>query len=427
MKRDKSTQLWNEAQQVLPGGVNSPVRAFKGVGGAPFFACSGSGACITDADGNVLIDYVLSWGPLAAGHAHPQVVAAVKEVIDSGFGFGIPTEKETLLAKKVMRHYPGMDQIRFVNSGTEATMSAIRLARGYTKRDMIVKIEGCYHGHVDSLLASAGSGVVTLGLPDCPGIPASVTNTTLVVPYNDLDAINEVFGRYGADIACIIVEPVAGNMGVIPPEPGYLEGLRAVTKERGALLIFDEVMSGFRVSLGGAQQHYGITPDITALGKVIGGGMPVGAYGGSRDIMQHLAPVGPVYQAGTLSGNPVAMTAGMATIGVIEQPGVFEGMVAAMTRLNRELGGIMREAGIPVCQTQVGTMACMFFTQGPVRNFTEAKHSDTSRYAKWFHAMLDNGVYLAPSQFEAGFISSAHSETVIDQTLDAARKAVTLL
>jgi len=427
MKQDKSTQLWNEAQQVLPGGVNSPVRAFKGVGGTPFFACCGNGAHITDADDNVLIDYVLSWGPLAAGHAHPQVVTAVKEAVDNGFGFGIPTEKETLLAKKVMKHYPGIEQIRFVNSGTEATMSAIRLARGYTKRDMIVKIEGCYHGHVDSLLAQAGSGVVTLGLPDCPGIPASVTNTTLVVPYNDLDAINEVFNRYGANIACIIIEPVAGNMGVIPPEPGYLEGLRSVTKKHGALLIFDEVMSGFRVSLGGAQQHYGIAPDITALGKVIGGGMPVGAYGGSRDIMQHLAPVGPVYQAGTLSGNPVAMTAGMATIEVIEQPGVFEGMVARMTRLNHELGVIMNKAGIPVCQTQVGTMACMFFTDGPVRNFAEAKRSDTSRYAKWFHAMLNNGVYLAPSQFEASFISSAHSDEIIDRTLAAAQNAVTQL
>ena len=427
MKQDNSTQLWNEAQQVLPGGVNSPVRAFKGVGGAPFFACSGSGAHITDADGNVLIDYVLSWGPLAAGHAHPQVVAAVKEAVDKGFGFGIPTEKETLLAHKVMKHYPGIDQMRFVNSGTEATMSAIRLARGFTGRDLVVKVDGCYHGHVDSLLASAGSGVATLGLPDCPGIPAAITNTTLVVPYNDLDAVREVFARYGEDIACIIIEPVAGNMGVIPPEPGYLEGLRSVTKEHGALLVFDEVMSGFRVSLGGAQQHYGITPDITALGKVIGGGMPVGAYGGRRDIMQHLAPVGPVYQAGTLSGNPVAMTAGLATIGVIEQPGVFEGMVAAMTRLNRELGGIMREASIPVCQTQVGTMACMFFAEGPVRNFAEAKHSNTSRYAKWFHAMLDNGVYLAPSQFEAAFISSTHSNEIIDRTLEAAQNAVKLL
>ena len=427
MKQDNSTQLWNEAQQVLPGGVNSPVRAFKGVGGTPFFACSGSGAQITDADGNVLIDYVLSWGPLAAGHAHPQVVAAVKEAVDKGFGFGIPTEKETLLAHKVMGHFPTMEMMRFVNSGTEATMSAIRLARGFTGRDLVVKVDGCYHGHVDSLLASAGSGVATLGLPDCPGIPAAITNTTLVVPYNDLDAVREVFARYGEDIACIIIEPVAGNMGVIPPEPGYLEGLRSVTKEHGALLVFDEVMSGFRVSLGGAQQHYGITPDITALGKVIGGGMPVGAYGGRRDIMQHLAPVGPVYQAGTLSGNPVAMTAGLATIGVIEQPGVFEGMVAAMTRLNRELGGIMREASIPVCQTQVGTMACMFFAEGPVRNFAEAKHSNTSRYAKWFHAMLDNGVYLAPSQFEAAFISSTHSNEIIDRTLEAAQNAVKLL
>ncbi len=421
MKQNKSTQLWNEAQQIFPGGVNSPVRAFKGVGGSPFFVCSGSGPCITDADGNTLIDYVLSWGPLAAGHAHPQVVAAVKDAVEKGFGYGIPTEKETMLARKVMQHYPSMEMIRFVNSGTEATMSAIRLARGFTGRDLVVKVEGCYHGHVDSLLASAGSGVVTLGLPDCPGIPAAIANTTLVVPYNDLDAIKEVFARYGEDIACVIIEPVAGNMGVVLPEPGYLEGLRTVTRKHGALLVFDEVMSGFRASLGGAQSHYSVTPDLTTLGKVIGGGMPVGAYGGRKDIMQHLAPLGPVYQAGTLSGNPVAMTAGLATIEVIEKPGVFEGMVANMTRLNRELGFIMNDAGIPVFQTQVGTMACMFFTEGPVRNFAEAKHSDTARYAKWFHAMADNGVYLAPSQFEAAFISCTHTDDIINKTLDAAQ------
>lgn len=427
MNQDNSNKLWNEAQQVFPGGVNSPVRAFKGVGGMPFFVCSGSGPCITDADGNTLIDYVLSWGPLAAGHAHPQVVAAVKDAVEKGFGYGIPTEKETLLARKVMQHYPSIEMIRFVNSGTEATMSAIRLARGFTGRDLVVKIEGCYHGHVDSLLASAGSGVVTLGLPDCPGIPAAITNTTLVVPYNDLDAVKEVFARYGEDIACIIIEPVAGNMGVVLPEPGYLEGLRTVTREHGALLVFDEVMSGFRAELGGAQSHYNITPDITALGKVIGGGMPVGAYGGRREIMQHLAPLGPVYQAGTLSGNPVAMTAGLATIEVIEKPGVFECMVANMTRLNRELGALMREAGIPVFQTQVGTMACMFFTGEPVRNFAEAKRSDTNRYAKWFHAMVDNGVYLAPSQFEAAFISCTHTDDIINKTLDAARKSLQAL
>ena len=424
MKQDNSLQLWEQANQVLAGGVNSPVRAFKGVGGTPFFACSGNGPYVIDADGNQLVDYVLSWGPLVAGHAHPQVVAAVEEAIKKGFGFGIPTEKETLLAKKIMKHYPSIDMIRFVNSGTEATMSAIRLARGYTQRDMVVKIEGCYHGHVDSLLASAGSGVATLALPDCPGIPAAIANTTLVVPYNDLDAVRETFSHYGDDIACLIIEPVAGNMGVIPPEPGYLEGLRAITQENNTLLIFDEVMSGFRVSLGGAQQRYAVAPDITTLGKVIGGGMPVGVYGGKKEIMEHLAPLGPVYQAGTLSGNPVAMTAGMATIEVIEQPGVFESMVTAMTQLNRELGAIMKAASIPVYQTQVGTMSCLFFTEGPVSNFKEAKASDTARYATWFHAMLDNGVYLAPSQFEAAFISCAHSEGVIDHTLEAARRAV---
>ena len=423
MRQGISMHLWEEAQQVFPGGVNSPVRAFKGVGGAPFFARSGNGPYITDVDGNELVDYVLSWGPLVAGHAHPQVVAAVKEAVEQGLGFGVPTEIETRLAKKIMSHYPAIDQLRFVNSGTEAVMSAIRLARGYTRRDLIVKIEGCYHGHVDSLLAQAGSGVATFGLPDSPGVPAAVTETTLVVPYNDLEAVQEAFTRHGDAIACVIIEPVAGNMGVIPPEPGYLEGLRALTQEHGALLLFDEVMSGFRVALGGAQQHYGVAPDITALGKVIGGGLPVGAYGGSRAIMEHLAPAGPVYQAGTLSGNPVAMTAGLATIEVIEQPGVFGTMVARMTWLNSELGVIMYGAGIPVSRNQAGTMAAMFFTDGPVRNFTDAKRSDAKRYAAWFHAMLDNGVYLAPSQFEAAFISGAHNDAAIERTLDAARTA----
>ena len=427
MIRENSNRLWEEAQQVLPGGVNSPVRAFKGVGGAPFFVRSGSGPYLTDADGNKLIDYVLSWGPLAAGHAHPAVVAAVKDAVEKGFGFGIPTEIETQLAHKIIRHYPSIEQIRFVNSGTEATMSAIRLARGYTDRDIVVKVEGCYHGHVDSLLAEAGSGVATFGLPDSPGVPAAVTESTVIVPYNDLDAINEVFARHGDNIACVIIEPVPGNMGVITPEPGYLEGLRSLTREHHALLLFDEVMSGFRVALGGAQEQYHVTPDITALGKVIGGGLPVGAYGGRQEIMAHLAPAGPVYQAGTLSGNPVAMSAGLATIEVIEAPGVFAQMVARLTQLNRELGAIMSEAGIPVYQNQAGAMAALFFTDIPVRNFKDAKSSDTKRYAAWFHAMLDNGVYLAPSQFEAGFISCAHDDDVIAHTLDAARIAVRTL
>lgn len=424
MKREYSDRLWQEAQQLFPGGVNSPVRAFKGVSGTPFFVREGKGAYITDADGNTLIDYVLSWGPLALGHARPEVVAAVQQAAERGFGFGIPTEQESRLACKIMQHYPGMEQLRFVNSGTEATMSAIRLARGYTGRDLIIKAEGCYHGHGDSLLAKAGSGVATLALPESPGIPASVTAASIVVPYNDLEAAQAAFEGYGDQIACLIIEPVAGNMGVALSEAGYLEGLRTFTQRYGALLIFDEVMTGFRVALGGAQSHYAVAPDLTTLGKVIGGGLPVGAYGGSGEIMQHLAPAGPVYQAGTLSGNPIAMTAGLATLEILEQPGVFEGMAGNMTRLNVELGGMMKHAGIPVFQTQAGSMSCLFFQEGPVRNFSEAKKSDVKRYAAWFHALLEEGVYMAPSQFEAAFISAAHDGAVIDRTLEAFERAL---
>lgn len=424
MKRERSDILWAEAQQVLPGGVNSPVRAFKSVGGAPFFVESGSGACVRDADGNTLIDYVLSWGPLALGHAHPEVVTAVKAAADRGFGFGIPTELETMLARKILHHYPSMEQVRLVNSGTEATMSAVRLARGVTGRDLIVKMDGCYHGHGDSMLAKAGSGIATLGLPDCPGVPEAVTAQTLVVPYNNLEAVQGVFDRFGADIAAVIVEPVAGNMGVVPPVPGYLEGLRALTARTGALLIFDEVMSGFRVALGGAQEHYRIRPDITTLGKVIGGGMPVGAYGGSRDVMGHLAPCGPVYQAGTLAGNPMAMTAGLKTLELLEQPGVFEQMQRQMAALCSGLGEIASEAGIPVYQTLAGTMACLFFTECPVFSYADARKADTARYAKWFRGMLDRGVYFAPSQFEAAFISAAHDDAIISRTLEAARETI---
>lgn len=427
MKRERSEQLWREALETLPGGVNSPVRAFKAVGGAPFFAASGLGARITDVDGNTLIDYVLSWGPLALGHAHPDVVEAVRQAVGRGFGYGIPTELETLLARKILQHYPGMDRLRFVNSGTEATMSAIRLARGYTGRDLVVKCDGCYHGHVDSLLARAGSGVATLALPEGPGVPDAITGTTLVAPYNDAAYMADLFARRGEEIACVIVEPVAGNMGVVPPAPDYLETLRALTVAHGALLIFDEVMTGFRAALGGAQQRYGVAPDLTALGKVIGGGMPVGAYGGAKTIMDHLAPTGPVYQAGTLSGNPVAMTAGLATLTELEAPGLFETMEARLTRLNEALGAVARERGVPVYQTQVGTMSCLFFSEQPVRNFAEAKACDTGRYAAWFRAMLENGVYVAPSQFEAAFISAAHDDDVIDQTIEAARNAITAL
>ena len=424
MKRERSDILWAEAQQVLPGGVNSPVRAFKSVGGAPFFVESGSGACVRDADGNTLIDYVLSWGPLVLGHAHPEVVAAVKAAADRGFGFGIPTELETMLARKILHHYPSMEQVRLVNSGTEATMSAVRLARGVTGRDLIVKMDGCYHGHGDSMLARAGSGIATLGLPDSPGVPEAVTAKTLVVPYNDLEAVKGVFDRFGEEVACIIVEPVAGNMGVVLPLPGYLDGLRALTKQYGALLIFDEVMTGFRVALGGAQEQYGICPDITTLGKVVGGGMPVGAYGGSRDIMGQLAPRGPVYQAGTLAGNPMAMTAGLKTLELLERPGVFEQMRRQMAVLCSGLGEIASEAGIPVYQTLAGTMACLFFTDSPVFSYADAKKADTARYAKWFRGMLDRGVYFAPSQFEAAFISAAHDDAIITRTLEAARETI---
>lgn len=424
MKRPISDRLWQEAQEVLPGGVNSPVRAFKSVGGAPFFVQSGNGACLTDADGNTLIDYVLSWGPLAVGHAHPEVVEAVKLAAEQGFGFGIPTELETRLARKIREHVPSMERLRFVNSGTEAVMSALRLARGYTNRDLIIKMDGCYHGHADSMLARAGSGVATLGLPDSPGVPGDLSAKTLVAPYNDLESVAAAFQNFGGDIACVIVEPVAGNMGVVPPENGYLAGLRDLTQRHGALLIFDEVMTGFRVAPGGAQQRYGVVPDLTTLGKVIGGGLPVGAYGGRKDIMDHLAPNGPVYQAGTLSGNPMAMAAGLKTLEILERPGVFHAMETQMTALCTGLGQAAKKAGVPVFQTQAGTMACLYFTDQPVHNFADAKKADTKRYARWFHAMLEQGVYVAPSQFEAGFISTAHDASIIERTLEAARKTL---
>lgn len=423
MKRSISDKLWQEANKVLVGGVNSPVRAFKGVGGAPFFAASGHGPYLTDADGNEIIDYVLSWGPLVLGHAHPHVVEAVTKALEKGASFGIPTEAEIRLAERIIKHYPSIEKVRLVNSGTEATMSAVRLARGYTKRDLVVKIEGCYHGHVDSLLVKAGSGLATFGVPTSPGIPASFAQCTLTVPFNDLEGARALFDAHGDKIACLIIEPVAGNAGVILPQPGYLEGLRALTKQHGALLILDEVMTGFRVAMGGAQQRYGIKPDLTTLGKVIGGGLPVGAYGGPAEIMDHLSPVGPVYQAGTLSGNPLATAAGLATLEVLERPGVFESIEDKMTHLGKGLGEIAREAGIPVCQTQVGSMACLFFHEGAIRNYAEAAKSDAQRYARFFHAMLNSGVYFAPSQFEACFMSSAHTADEIDRTLSAARGA----
>ncbi len=361
------------------------------------------------------------------GHAHPKVVEAVSQALAKGASFGIPTEAETRLAEKIAALVPSIEKLRLVNSGTEATMSAIRLARGHTGRDMVVKIEGCYHGHVDCLLVKAGSGLTTLGTPTSPGIPAAHAASTLTTPYNDLEAVQAIFAEHGPNIACLIIEPVAGNMGVIPPEPGYLEGLRAITQDHGALLIFDEVMSGFRVALGGAQARYGVTPDLCTLGKIIGGGLPVGAYGGPARIMDLLSPVGPVYQAGTLSGNPLATAAGLATLELLEAPGTMDRIEQQLAALCAGLGAIAKEAGVPVYQTQAGSMACLFFNDGPVKNYADATNSNTERYAKFFWAMLEGGVYLAPSQYEACFMSAAHTDAEIDQTLEAARNAFATL
>ncbi|MCC6154328.1 MAG: glutamate-1-semialdehyde 2,1-aminomutase [Candidatus Hydrogenedentes bacterium] len=427
MKSAISQSLWKEANRVLVGGVNSPVRAFKGVGGDPFFAASGKGARVIDVDGNELIDYVLSWGPLILGHAHPRVTEAVRLALEKGSSFGIPTEAEIRLAERIVEIVPSIEKVRLVNSGTEATMSAIRLARGYTGRDLIIKLEGCYHGHADGLLVKAGSGLTTLGVPTSPGVPAAYASCTLTMPYNDLDAARALFEAHGENIAAIILEPVPGNMGVVLPEEGYLQALRDLTATFGALLIFDEVMSGFRVAMGGAQAHYNVIPDLTVLGKVIGGGLPVGAYGGSEEIMDRVSPVGPIYQAGTLSGNPLATAAGIATLDVLEEPGVFNGVVETTKKLGAELGVLAREAGIPVFQTQLGTMSCLFFHEGPIKCYTDATASDTKRYAKFFWAMLERGVYLAPSQYEAAFTSIAHGPSEIDQTLSAAKAAFAAL
>jgi glutamate-1-semialdehyde 2,1-aminomutase len=420
----RSHDLFSAAQRHIPGGVNSPVRAFCGVGGDPLFVHSGAGPYLLDPDGRRYIDYVGSWGPLILGHAHPQVVAAVREAVANGLSFGAPTELETRIADRVCQLVPSMDLVRMVSSGTEATMSAIRLARGFTGRDRILKFEGCYHGHSDSLLVKAGSGALTLGQPSSPGVPAALAALTLTLDYNNGDQVREVFERMGDEIACIIVEPVAGNMSCIPPEPGFLETLREVCDRHGSLLIFDEVMTGFRVALGGAQSLYAVTPDLTTLGKVIGGGMPVGAFGGRRKVMERIAPLGPIYQAGTLSGNPVAMTAGLITLELISVPGFFTDLEQKSRRLTMGLLDLARAAGIPLTANQVGGMFGIFFTDAPrVTRYAQVTGCDLEHFKRFFHAMLGRGVYLAPSAFEAGFVSAAHTEQEIAATLAAAAEA----
>ncbi|MGB9578148.1 MAG: glutamate-1-semialdehyde 2,1-aminomutase [Halothiobacillaceae bacterium] len=417
----RSHELFIEAQKHIPGGVNSPVRAFRGVGGEPIFFERAQGAALFDVDGKRYIDYVGSWGPMIAGHTHPKVIEAVKSAAERGLSFGAPTAIETRMADLLCEIVPSLEMVRMTSSGTEATMSAIRLARGYTGRDTIIKFEGCYHGHGDSLLVKAGSGMLTLGVPSSPGVPAALAQHTLTLEYNNLAQVEQVFAEKGGEIACVIVEPVAGNMNCIPPKPGFLEGLRAVCTKYGAVLIFDEVMTGFRVALGGAQEHYGVMPDLTTLGKVVGGGMPVGAFGGRREIMEYIAPLGPVYQAGTLSGNPVAMAAGLATMELIMEPGFYETLAARTQNLCDGLREAAKEAGIPFTTNHVGGMFGFFFTdQERIETFSDVGRCDIERFRKFFHAMLNEGIYLAPSAFEAGFVSGAHSCQDIDTTVEAA-------
>ncbi|HHQ4805541.1 glutamate-1-semialdehyde 2,1-aminomutase [Aeromonas veronii] len=420
----KSDQLFEQARQTIPGGVNSPVRAFNGVGGTPRFIDHADGAYLYDVDGQAYVDYIGSWGPMLLGHNHPTIKAAVIKAVEKGLSYGAPTEIEVLMAEKVRQIVPSMEQVRMVNSGTEATMSAIRLARGYTGRDKIVKFEGCYHGHADSLLVKAGSGALTLGQPNSPGVPADFAKHTLTCVFNDLESVREAFTQYGSEIACIIVEPVAGNMNCIPPVPGFLEGLRAISDEFGALLILDEVMTGFRVSLRGAQGHYNIDPDLTTLGKIIGAGMPVGAFGGKKKVMQHIAPTGPVYQAGTLSGNPVAMAAGLTMLDLLLEPGLYEQLSAKTARVAEGLKAAATKHGIPLAINYVGGMFGFFFTDEPeITRYEQVTRCDMERFKRFYHLMLEEGVYLAPSAYEAGFLSLAHGDKEIEHTLAAAERS----
>ncbi|AFY66117.1 glutamate-1-semialdehyde 2,1-aminomutase [Geitlerinema sp. PCC 7407] len=427
LKTTKSEEIFNAAQKLMPGGVSSPVRAFKSVGGQPIVFDHVKGAYVWDVDGNQYIDYVGTWGPAICGHAHPDVLSALHSALDKGTSFGAPCVLENVLAEMVIDAVPSIEMVRFVNSGTEACMAVLRLMRAFTGREKVIKFEGCYHGHADMFLVKAGSGVATLGLPDSPGVPKSATNSTLTAPYNDLEAVKALFAENPDEIAGVILEPVVGNAGFITPDAGFLEGLREITQENGALLVFDEVMTGFRISYGGAQEKFGVTPDLTTLGKVIGGGLPVGAYGGRRDIMEMVAPAGPMYQAGTLSGNPLAMTAGIKTLELLQKPGSYEYLDRITKKLANGLLEAAKEAGHAVCGGQISGMFGLFFAAGPVHNYEDAKKSDLSKFSRFHRGMLEQGVYLAPSQFEAGFTSLAHTEEDIDRTLEAARTVLSSL
>jgi glutamate-1-semialdehyde 2,1-aminomutase len=424
---ESSRRLFQEASRYFPGGVNSPVRAFRAVGGDPFFVSCAKGSRVTDVDGKSYIDYVGSWGPMILGHAHPSVVAAIQRAAESGTSFGAPTELETRLAKLVQAAFPSMERMRFVSSGTEACMSALRVARGFTGRDAVVKFEGCYHGHADSLLVKAGSGAITFGVPDSLGVPGDLARHTLTLPYNDLGAVRAIFSQRGTEIAAIIIEPVAGNMGVIPPQEGFLSGLREITRQHGALLIFDEVITGFRIAWGGAQEVSGVQADLTCLGKIVGGGLPVGVYGGRAEIMEQVAPLGGIYQAGTLSGNPLAMAAGVQALSLLQAPGFYADLEAKGKRLAEGLAEAATASGVSVHTNRVGSMLTSFFTGVAVTDYATAKTSDTKRYGGFFRAMLDRGVSLAPSQFEAAFISAAHSTEDLHATVVAAREALALV